>query len=219
MTPTLYGPSHSRAFRVEWLLRELQVDHEQVPVDFFRGETMAPGFLAINPNGRVPAWQDDKGIFWESLSINLYLAKRHSPGNLGPIDVVEDARMTQWSIWSVTEIEKPLLVLLANRHLFVPADRDATEEGLALTKLQRPLAALESALVDKVALVGGRFSVADLNVASVLMLGKLAELNLSGFPAVQGWMESCCSRSAAAGYEVMRLPAGPRPPQWRLLTM
>jgi glutathione S-transferase len=31
-------------------------------------------FRAVNPNGRVPAMQDENGTFWESLSINIYLA-------------------------------------------------------------------------------------------------------------------------------------------------
>ena len=50
-TIRLYGVPWSRASRCLWMLEELGVEYENVPV----AETRAPEYLAINPNGRVPA--------------------------------------------------------------------------------------------------------------------------------------------------------------------
>jgi len=40
--------------------------------------TRAPDYLKINPNGHIPAIDDDGFILWESMAINLYLAKKYS---------------------------------------------------------------------------------------------------------------------------------------------
>ena len=45
-------------------------------------------------------------------------------------------------------------------------------------------------------LVGNSFTVADLNVASILVWGKMARLNLSGHPQVRRWLDGCLARSA-----------------------
>jgi len=73
----IYGVARSRAFRVLWMARELGLDYEHVKVDFASGETREPGFLALNPNGHVPVIDDAGFILWESMAINLYLAKKY----------------------------------------------------------------------------------------------------------------------------------------------
>ena len=65
------------------MLKELGLAFEHVPTNFFDGSTHKPEFLAINPNGRVPALDDDGLLLWESLAINLYLARKYG-GSLAP---------------------------------------------------------------------------------------------------------------------------------------
>ena len=52
---TLYGHPFSRAHRVMWMLRELDLPFDHVPTDFIHGGTRTDAFKAVNPNGRVPA--------------------------------------------------------------------------------------------------------------------------------------------------------------------
>ena len=123
---TLYGAMASRAHRVVWLLNELGLAYRHVPTPFLDGSTRQPEFLAINPNGRVPALDDDGLLLCESLSINLYLAKQYGGGGadtLAARDLREDTLATQWSLWVVTEVEK-LLLASAHRKLFNPEGRD-----------------------------------------------------------------------------------------------
>jgi len=207
----IYGVEESRAFRVYWLARELGLEFESVPVPYFGPEIKEEAYLAVNPNGRIPAIEDGAVTLFESLAINLYLAKRHG-GTLAPRDLVEDALMTQWSLWAMTELERDLLIAMLNRVVFRAEDRSEPEEQRALASLARPFAVLENVLGRAEWLVDARFTVADLNVASVMSMARLGDVSLAGCPRLNTWLDHCLSRPAC-GYESQRLPRGlPRPP-------
>jgi len=175
---TLYGSMMSRAHRVVWMLKELDLPFEHVPTNFLDGSTRQPEFLAINPNGRVPALDDDGLLLCESLAINLYLAKKY-PSALSPLDQLEDAMATQWSFWVATEVEKPLLFASANLALFAESSRNAEEAQMAIAKLDRPLKVLDAHLSSRPHLLGERFTVADLNVATVMDLAPQSGVSLA----------------------------------------
>jgi len=76
MSLTIYGLAASRAFRTLWAARELGLPFEHVKHHFAGPEVKEPAFLAINPMAAVPAIVDDGFPMFESLAINLYLAKK-----------------------------------------------------------------------------------------------------------------------------------------------
>ena len=78
----IYGIPRSRAFRTLWMAKELGLEYENIAIDMGKGETRSPDYLAINPNGHIPAIDDDGVILWESMAVNLYLAKKYSPNAL-----------------------------------------------------------------------------------------------------------------------------------------
>ncbi len=209
---TLYGHPYSRAHRVLWMLKELQVEFSHVPTGFQDGGCKTPEYLAINPNGRVPALVDDGQAFFESLAINLYLVNKFG-GPLRPVDAREAGLATQWSFWVVTEIEKPLLFAAANLSLFAAADRHAEELELARKRLDRPFRVLDAELARRPFLLGERFTVADLNVASVMTLIAIARLSIDKYPAMSAWFCSLMERPAAADWKPIHFqvprPAGP----------
>jgi len=208
--PTLYGHPFSRAHRVMWMLQELGLAFDHVPTDFLKGGTRDPAFLAINPNGRVPAYEDEDGRFCESLSINLYLAKKHG-GPLAPHGLIEDALATQWSLWVAAEIEKPLLFTCANLQLFAEDLRRPDELAIGYKRLDRPWTVLEAHLADRAFLLGDRFTVADLNVASVMALGVSCGVPMQAYPRMKAWLTTCLERPAAADWKPIRFSV-PRPP-------
>lgn len=206
MALKIYGVSRSRATRPLWLARELGLDYEQIPViQSYRLpdpaapdaplNTASPSFLAINPSGQVPSIDDDGFVLHESLAITLYLARRHG-GPLAPRDAREEALMTMWSLWAATNVEDNALQVQMHLPAAAPT-HDVARAASAVAALRRPFAALEKSLqAGGGHLVGGRFTVADLNVAEVLRYAQPASALFAEFPAVQSWIAACQSRPA-----------------------
>jgi glutathione S-transferase len=197
MALKIYGVARSRAFRNLWMAKELGLEYEHVKVDFATGETRTPGHLALNPNGHVPVIDDDGFILWESMAINLYLAKKHSAGGLYPTRLEDEARAWQWSFWGMTEVERPVLTALMNRFFYPKEKRDAAAADAAEKALAQPLKVLDGVLGRTANLLGDRFTVADLNVASILAWARPAQIDMSGFPKVADWLKNCAERPAA----------------------
>ena len=191
----LYGIPRSRTARVIWMLEELQIPYENVPVSFIE-ESRKPEYLKINPNGHIPALQDGDLTLFESLAINLYLARKYDKG-LWPKTIEGEAKAYQWSIWAMTELEEPLLTVLLNR-AFLPEDqRDAKKADDAAERCKPPLKVLEGQLTGEY--LGGKdFTVSDLNVASVLSWAPLGGLDLGNAPRTQAWLGRCTARPGYA---------------------
>jgi glutathione S-transferase len=177
------------------MLEELGLEYENVPTNFV-GDNKQPDYLALNPNGRIPTLVDGDTVLWESMAINLYLAAKYD-GGLQPKSVEELGRATQWSFWVMTETEKAVLECLMHSVILPEDQRDAAVRTEAAQQLEAPLAVLDGALEGRDHLVGDRFSVADLNVASVLSWALLAGVDLSPFPNVARWLGACTSRPAS----------------------
>src|SRR6202162_2950254 len=149
----IYGVAGSRAYRTLWMVNELGLEYESIPVHFIDGSAKTREYLAINPNGRIPAIDDDGLKLWESMAINLYLAKKHDKG-FWPKTLEGEALALQWSFWAMTEVEKPALAALLHR-MFLPEDKrdpKLAEEGEQ--QLQKPLKVLDDALTSTGYLAG-----------------------------------------------------------------
>jgi glutathione S-transferase len=193
----IYGVPRSRAFRTLWLAKELGLDYENVPVDFAGGGTRQPSYLAINPNGHVPAIDDNGFVLWESMAINLYLAKKYGLGTLYPKDLEGEARAWQWSFWGMTELERNVLTAMFNRAIYPEDKRDAAAADAAEKELQHPLGVLDAAVTKTPYLIGNDFTVADLNVAAVLSWARPARIDFTPFPKAADWLSRCALRPAA----------------------
>ena len=183
----IYGIPRSRAFRVLWMAKELGLEYENIPIDMGKGETRTPDFLTVNPNGHIPVIDDDGFILWESMAINLYLAKKHARGDLYPIRFEDEAKAWQWSFWGMTEVERPVLTALFHRALLPEDQRDAKLADESEHQLGRPLMVLDAAVANQPYLMGEHFSVADLNVASILSWARPARIGLSHVPKMADW--------------------------------
>jgi len=196
MALKVYGQAQSRAVRALWMVEELGVPYQHVPTRFV-GESKMEDYLRVNPNGRIPAIEDDGFCVWESMAINLYLAKRFG-GPLAPVDLQEEAIALQWSFWVMTEVEKNLLQALFHTTGMMGAEKSVEKAAAYLALLDAPLKVLDSELGGREYLMGDRFTVADLNVASVLLWTQLARVDLSAYPALGGWLARCTQRPALA---------------------
>jgi glutathione S-transferase len=202
---TIYGVHRSRASRNIWLANELGLPFKLVPVmQLYRLpdpppagvlHTKSPEFLKINPNGHVPSIDDDGLVLHESLAINLYLAKKHG-GPLAPANAAEDGQMTMWSLWAATEVEPHAINIIYHRVSNAGRPMDPKIADAAVEALRGPFAALDDALAKDGRLVGGRFTVADINVAEVVRYAQAAPELFDKAPNVKAWLAACQARPA-----------------------
>jgi glutathione S-transferase len=192
---TLYGITRSRAARCMWMLEELGLPYERKLIAPLSQESRSPDYLALNPNARVPTLTDDGTVLFESMAINLYLAERYGKG-LWPGRAEDHARCYQWSFWGMMELEALLLTALRHTLLLPEDERDPEELRKVQDGLARPLGALEGVLAAKPYLLGETFTVADLNVASVLNWALRARISLDATPRVKDWLNRCVQRPA-----------------------
>lgn len=204
---TLYGIYNSRASRCLWLAEELGLAYRHVPViqknklpdPLAEGaplNTGSPAFLALSPAGFIPTLEDGDLVLFESLAISLYLARKQG-GPLAPADAREEALMLQWSLFAATSIEPSALEITMTYR----AGAETTPEGAARitaakTRLARSLALLENHLQGAPYLVGGRFSVADINLAECLRYGEAEPSLYAESPALAAYMQKLQARPA-----------------------
>jgi glutathione S-transferase len=190
--PKLYGVPGSRAIRSLWAIEDIGIEYEHVPVNLM-DKSQKAAFLAVNPNGRIPALQDGDIALFESMAINLYLARTYG-GDLYPRDPAAEAQTWQWSVWVMTEIEAAQMDIMAQK-FFVPEEkRDPGVIEAAEKTLDRPLKVLDAALATKQWLAGNAFSIADLNVAGVMLILKIVKFDYAAYPNVQFWLDACYAR-------------------------
>ena len=203
---TIYGVTRSRASRAIWLLNELGQDYNQVPViQAYRLanpdapdaplHTRSPEFLKVNPNGHIPSMVDGDLVLHESLAINLYIAKKFG-GPLAPQTLSEDAMMTMWALWLTTELEPHTIQIMYHRMMKPEAERVAQIADDAEKALAGPFALLNAELAKTGYLVGGRFTVADINLTEVMRYATAAPALFDANPHVKTWFDACRARPA-----------------------
>ena len=201
----IYGIARTRAFRVLWMAEELGLDYEHFPIETGPAGARKPDYLAVNPNGRLPAIDDDGFILWESLAINLYLAQKHATGTMYPASLEGQAKAAQWSLWAANEIERATNVWSFHAERLAPAERDPKIAAAAIELLAAPFGVLDHALAARAYLLGNDFTVADLNVAAVAL--RAIAMDLSATPHFGDWLRRCYERPAAQKVSRMRRDA------------
>jgi glutathione S-transferase len=197
---TLYGSRPTRATRAAWMLEELGVPytHEH------SFDTLPLEALAANPNGKLPILIDDGFAVWESVAINLYLARKYGgAGGLWPESLEDQTRALMWSVWAMTELDMPLWTMIGARRTNPSAAAEIDQ------KMQRPMRVLDNELAKHAYLLGDGFTVADLNVAAVVAFGRYGQFDFGPFPHVDAWQKKCAERPASQ--RMAQLPMMPPP--------
>lgn len=114
------GGTQSRAFRVMWMLEELDQPYTHTAV-----KPHSPEALAANPSGKIPALRDGDAVLTDSTAILTYLADKH--GKLTyPAGTVERARQDGLTHMILDELDA--ILWTAARHSFVlPEDKRVPE--------------------------------------------------------------------------------------------
>jgi maleylacetoacetate isomerase len=94
----------SAAFRVRIALNLKGLQYESLPKAFARNEHRAPEYLALNPQGLIPALGTDGVVLSQSLAIIEYLDERHPAPPLLPDDPIDRARVRSMAMAIACEI-------------------------------------------------------------------------------------------------------------------
>ena len=157
-----------RDLRVRWALEEIGRPYAMELFDAF--QPRSEDYLAWQPFGQVPAFDDGHVRLFESGAILLYLGEQDE--RLLPREPQERWSATAWAMAALNTIEPIVmtLVFVSVFHGDKPWSEGARAEALPL--LKQRLAQLDAALGDREWLAG-RFSIADILMVTVLR-------NLSG---------------------------------------
>jgi glutathione S-transferase len=197
----LYSWPRSSGTRVAWALEELGLPYEYIKLDSQKQEHRAPGYLAVNPHGKVPALVDGEQAFFESGAILLHLGTKYGvdkklfpPGGGQP-----RADAISWTVWSGTELGPYMLQYLYHGLdtpiSYKPEDRSKAAAQYCFSQFNRNLDVLEARLASQEYLLGA-FSLVDVAAASWLLLGGMLGLKLDSHAKVAGWCKRCADRPA-----------------------
>ena len=204
---TIHGVTRSRASRIIWLCHEIGLPFRQIPViQAYRLadpdapnaplNTHSPSFLKLSPSGAIPVIEDDGLVLSESYAINLYLARKHG-APMGPMNEVEDALLSQWSFYAATAVEPDALTLLfLHGRGQAQSGEDQALIANAAERLIRPLSVLDEHFARHAHLVGGRFTVADINMAETIRYAQGYGPLMEQFPALHQWLADAQARPA-----------------------
>lgn len=194
MSITLYFAPGTRATRIAFLLEELGVPWDKVTLDFAQREHKSPDYLAINPNGVVPALKDGDTVLFESVAIALHLADRFAEKRLAPPpDSPLRGRYLSWMVWSMTTLEPPIGAVYLER--LKPAEQQsAAATAAAMEQFRGSAQVLEGELTGPY-LLGDSLSAADVMVGCVLAFADMLGM-LEGHPRLRDYVGRITARPA-----------------------
>ena len=92
--------------KVLWCLRELDLTYERIDAGMAFGRNTEAGYLAMNPNARVPTLVDGDYVLWESNSVMRYLAMSYRPeSELYPQAPKLRAGVDRWLDWTLSTMQ------------------------------------------------------------------------------------------------------------------
>lgn len=116
----------SAAYRVRIALNLKGLATEHLPHHLRKGEQCAPGYLAINPQGLVPALEDDAGaVLTQSVAIIEWLDETHPNPPLLPKDPLQRAKVRAFALAIACDTHpvQNLKVLARLRELGLPEEK------------------------------------------------------------------------------------------------
>lgn len=191
---TLFTAATPNGHKVSILLEELGLPYRVHPVNLLALEQKADWYLAINPNGRIPAIVDhDNGDFpvFESGAIMIYLAEK--TGRFLPAEAKARSRTLQWLLFQMGGIGP----MQGQAHVFF---RYAPEKfPFAIERYQNETRRLYEVLetqLSRTDYLAGDYSIADMAAYPWVRIHEWAGVGLEGLPAVERWLSAIGERPA-----------------------
>jgi glutathione S-transferase len=184
--------------KVLWLVDELGLAHEHVPLGGTHGGLDAPGFLAMNPNGRVPVIEEDGAVVWESHAILRYLAARHGGEAFWPADPAARALADRWTDWALASLQPAFMDLFASFYRTPEERRDPARVADALARCAALYGILDRQLHGRDYLAGDRLTLADIPAGTSLYRYFTLAIERPSLPNVEALYRRLAARPAYA---------------------
>jgi GST-like protein len=190
MSIVFYSAPWSSASPVASALAELAVPHERVTFDLTKHDQKKPAFLALNPNGKVPTLVVDGAPMFEALAILTWLGETYGvPKQLWPkAGTPEHLQAHSWSAWAYVSYAGALGLLAVATSERTKEMHNPAQAELARTNLDGMLDVLEARLAKQQYILGAKYSIADLIVASVVGYGVHLGKPVDAHPYVKAWL-------------------------------
>lgn len=212
----LYSLPTPNGVKVSIMLEEIGLPYEPHTVDIGKNETWTPEYLALNPNGKIPAIIDPDGpggkplALFESGAILVYLAEK--TGQLLPTDPAERYETLQWVFFQMAAIG-PMFGQVGFFHKFAGREyEDKRPRDRYVAESKRLLGVLETRLEGRDWIMGEAYTIADVatlgwvrNLVGFYEAGDLVDYaSLKNVPA---WLERGLARPAVQrGLEIPKRP-------------
>lgn len=190
----LYTSATPNGWKASILLEELGVPYTVHPLSLQKQDQKTPAFLAINPNGRIPAIVDrsagDFAVF-ESGAILIYLAEKYS--RFLPADVKGRSLVIQWLMFQMGGIG-PMQGQANVFHRYAPE-----RIPYAIERYQSETKRLYRVLDGRLAhheFLAGDYSIADIANWSWVSLYDWAGVSIDDLPHLRRWLDTIAARPA-----------------------
>ena len=192
-----YGGSRN-ANKILLALDEIGETHQVQLVSRAEVRAADGAYRKMNPNGVVPAIEEQGLVLWESGAILRYLGDTRGGEALLPRDPRAAAMVQQWLTWEsatyAVSLHGLFFALMADPRSEAAVD---TARGAYLRHLQ----ILDSALQGR-DYVAGTFSIADIALGAMVPLSFVIGLDLKPYPNLLGWLRRLAARDAWKGNEI-----------------
>ncbi|MCA0340358.1 MAG: glutathione S-transferase N-terminal domain-containing protein [Proteobacteria bacterium] len=201
----LYSLPTPNGVKVSIMLEEIGLPYEAHLIDITNNESWLPEFLALNPNGKIPAIIDPDGPdgkafgLFESGAILLYLAEK--TGKLLPADPARRMETIQWVFWQMAALG-PMFGQLGFFHKFAGRDfEDRRPFERYRAESERLVGVIETRLEGRAWIMGEEYTIADISMLGWVrnLIGFYEARNVVHFdryPRVGAWLERGLARPA-----------------------
>ncbi|MCP4003449.1 MAG: glutathione S-transferase family protein [bacterium] len=203
----LYTAPTPNGWKASITLEELDLPYEVCAIDLSSNEQKTPEFLAINPNGRIPAIVDrDSGDFavFESGAIMLYLCEKEGSGRLLPKDPKGRSQVIQWLMFQMGGVGP----MQGQANVFFRYFPEKIQP--AIDRYQNETKRLYSVLDARLArseYLAGEYSLADIANYSWVRIHGWSGVDIADLPHLQRWLDAVSSRPAVErGVNVPKMP-------------
>jgi glutathione S-transferase len=171
---------------------------ELVRVDLSKGENKTPAYLAINPNGKVPALVDGDTRLWEANAIMAHLALA-AGSDLWPRDDRRQIELTRWLSWDANHFTRHAATLVFQNVVkvqFLGGEPDAKAVEEATGFFRQFAAVLDEHLRGRKYVLGDTLSIADFALAAALPRADEAKIPVKEFKEIVRWHDRLCELPA-----------------------